>query len=239
MERRQPLKRSGFKQQTAPTQRRYYWIACEDCGASVRRREGDPKSKATDGKVRCKPCSMKWRGIQRIGTPIPALRTGERVRCPQCGTEHYRSASRVGRGLCSQKCSAQWKLDNSREPAFMRNPSDNRGSKNGRHRDGKRIGQNVKYNPKTKIREAVIERDGGNWCLKCGRPGPGLHLHRVIYGSQGGEYELGNCVQLCPEDHALVHSSKVTWAPLLLGHLADPQPAETARAMNAVDRMRS
>lgn len=55
---------------------------------------------------------------------------------------------------------------------------------------------------------------------------PGLHIHRVVYGSHGGKYELNNCVLLCGEDHAKVHSSKVTWAEKLLNYLANPNRNE-------------
>lgn len=78
---------------------------------------------------------------------------------------------------------------------------------------------------KAKARAAVIERDG-DWCLLCGKPPKGLHLHRVIYGSQGGPYEVGNCVLLCLHDHAVVHSTKRLWQPRLLTHLADPAASE-------------
>jgi 5-methylcytosine-specific restriction endonuclease McrA len=104
-------------------------------------------------------------------------------------------------------------------PGFMKNPVDNAGAKNGRYTNGKRVGTNKGPTNKARTRSEVIERDG-DWCLYCGRPGPGLHLHRVIYGSQGGKYEASNCVQLCAEDHARVHSSKRTWMPLLLEYLA-------------------
>lgn len=68
--------------------------------------------------------------------------------------------------------------------------------------------------PKTKVREQVIERDG-NWCLICGKPPKGLHLHRIVYGSQGGKYEKDNCIQLCTVHQGMVHSNKKVWMPLL------------------------
>lgn len=86
-------------------------------------------------------------------------------------------------------------------------------SKNNKH--GKRVGQNIS---KKKVREKVIERDG-DWCLICGKPPKGLHLHRVVYGSQGGKYELDNCVQLCGEHHELVHSNKKKYMPMLQEYL--------------------
>ncbi|ANY71686.1 hypothetical protein BBD41_03300 [Paenibacillus ihbetae] len=74
---------------------------------------------------------------------------------------------------------------------------------------------------KEQVREEVKRRDG-NWCLLSGKPGPGLHLHRVVYSGMGGgngKYEVWNCVLLSNEMHALVHSSKRTWMPMLLEYL--------------------
>ncbi|GGH46179.1 hypothetical protein GCM10008014_08670 [Paenibacillus silvae] len=75
------------------------------------------------------------------------------------------------------------------------------------------------YMTKEKVRQAVIERDGGNWCALSGVPGPGLHLHRIVYGSQGGKYEVDNCILLSKQMHDLVHSSKKTWMPILQDHV--------------------
>lgn len=103
-------------------------------------------------------------------------------------------------------------------PARLVGAADNSGKRNGRYRNGKRVGEHINQ---PKVRALVIERDG-NWCLLCGRPPKGLHLHRVRYGSEGGKYEVDNCVQLCGEHHAFVHSSKRTWQPRLLAYIADP-----------------
>lgn len=75
------------------------------------------------------------------------------------------------------------------------------------------------YMPKPKVRAAVIERDGGNWCLLSGVPGPNLELHRIVYGSQGGKYEVDNCVLLSKAMHDIVHSDKKTWMPILQDHV--------------------
>ncbi|MGF6352448.1 hypothetical protein ABIE27_000344 [Paenibacillus sp. 4624] len=75
------------------------------------------------------------------------------------------------------------------------------------------------YMTKEKVRQAVIEREGGNWCAISGVPGPGLHLHRIVYGSQGGKYEVDNCILLSTEMHELVHKSKKTWMPILQDHV--------------------
>ncbi|OMF47748.1 HNH endonuclease signature motif containing protein [Paenibacillus sp. FSL E2-0151] len=75
------------------------------------------------------------------------------------------------------------------------------------------------YMTKEKVRQAVIEREGGNWCVLSGVPGPGLELHRIVYGSQGGKYETDNCILLSADMHRLVHSSKKTWMPILQDHV--------------------
>lgn len=72
---------------------------------------------------------------------------------------------------------------------------------------------------KPRTRQAVIGRDGDK-CLLCSREGPGLHLHRVVYGSQAGKYVPENCVLLCNDCHIpRIHASKETWQPLLIDYL--------------------
>ncbi|MFD1126602.1 MULTISPECIES: HNH endonuclease [unclassified Paenibacillus] len=72
----------------------------------------------------------------------------------------------------------------------------------------------------------MIARDGGKWCLICGISRSGLHLHRVVYGSQGGIYEVDNCVLLCDRDHTMVHSNKRIWQPALQEYLQTLDPYE-------------
>lgn len=67
-----------------------------------------------------------------------------------------------------------------------------------------------------KVRSSVIDRDNG-CCRVCA--GPGGHVHHVDYRSEGGSDSETNLVLLCHECHALVHSSKVTWKPLLETYL--------------------
>lgn len=79
---------------------------------------------------------------------------------------------------------------------------------------------------KEKVRSAVSDRDASvgehNCCLLCGKPGPGLHLHRIIYGGMGGgggQYEIDNCVLVCHNCHDRIHSNKRVWQPILLDHI--------------------
>lgn len=105
-------------------------------------------------------------------------------------------------------------------------------------RRNKIVTQQRKRKPKTEemskeeVRAEVKKRDG-NWCLLSGKPGPGLHLHRVVYGGMGGgsgKYEVWNCVLLSDSMHTLVHSNKKLWQPMLLDFLiikkAGKDPAE-------------
>jgi 5-methylcytosine-specific restriction endonuclease McrA len=90
-------------------------------------------------------------------------------------------------------------------------------------RDSDRKGQ-IDKGP---IREAVGRRDGF-YCLLCGQKPP-LHLHRVKYASEGGEYAVDNTVFLCDDHHLnTVHASKRVWQPLLLAHLRGEREARVA-----------
>ena len=65
------------------------------------------------------------------------------------------------------------------------------------------------------VRKAVMKRDRGR-CRFCGVD-TGLHLHHVVYRSQGGQHEESNLITLCLRCHDTVHSDKKRWMPLLLG----------------------
>jgi 5-methylcytosine-specific restriction endonuclease McrA len=67
-----------------------------------------------------------------------------------------------------------------------------------------------------KVRKAVTERDGGR-CRWCGAPA--TEQHHVVYRSQGGKDEESNLVSLCGRHHALAHSDKRRYMPLLLAAL--------------------
>lgn len=135
--------------------------------------------------------------------------------CAECGARFQRRADRASRSADGIiRCAP---CARSRTVPVI----DNSGPRNGQYRHGRRVGANV---TKRAVRLAVAERDGA-WCLLTGKPGPGLHLHRVLYGSEGGEYVVANCVQLSAEAHALVHSSKRVWQPLLVAYLAGNRKA--------------
>ena len=65
-----------------------------------------------------------------------------------------------------------------------------------------------------KIREEVMARDGG--CRFCGTR-TRLHVHHIIYRSQGGQHTPENLIVLCNQHHDLVHSDKKRYMKLCQG----------------------
>lgn len=65
------------------------------------------------------------------------------------------------------------------------------------------------------LRKRVMERDKHR-CRFCGID-RNLHLHHIVYRSQGGQHEESNLITLCFKCHGTVHSDKKRWKPLLLG----------------------
>lgn len=196
--------------------RLYKKVVCDECGVEFERRAD------AIGKVKfCGfKCRGKWQTKERTGRPNPKARTGTNKKCKECGSEFYVVKYRVineNVKFCSQKCYAESLRKTGNVPYNFMISTNNKGKNNGMYKHGKYKRKGAPS--KAKLRNEIIERDGGNWCLFCGKPGPGLHLHRIKYGSQGGKYEIDNCVQLCVEDHALVHSSKNKYMPILLDHI--------------------
>lgn len=64
------------------------------------------------------------------------------------------------------------------------------------------------------VREEVMQRDGG--CRFCGTR-TGLHVHHIIYRSQGGKHVPDNLIVLCARHHDLVHSDKSRYMKLCQG----------------------
>lgn len=65
------------------------------------------------------------------------------------------------------------------------------------------------------MRAYIYARDSGR-CRWCGRTNAGIHIHHVLYRSEGGKHVAENLICLCPNDHGLVHSDKPVYQPLLL-----------------------
>ena len=64
------------------------------------------------------------------------------------------------------------------------------------------------------LRDAVIAADSGR-CRMCG-VGDGLHVHHILYRSQGGRHVAENLITLCFKCHDVVHSDKKKWQPACL-----------------------
>lgn len=65
-------------------------------------------------------------------------------------------------------------------------------------------------------RTAVLTRDGG--CRYCGVH-VGLHVHHINYRSEGVDHSETNLIALCTRHHALVHSDKAYWKPVLQSYI--------------------
>lgn len=189
-------------------------IKCTECGQKYEKRADSIGLVNLCGKK----CMSAYQSRTRKGRELPNAKKGEYKTCIQCRKSFYVNRRRLNKNpkFCSRECYAERQRALGLVPDNFISSVDNSGKKNGRYKHGKRTGSNV---TKPKVRKQVIKRDGGNWCLFCGKPGPGLHLHRIVYGSQGGKYELDNCVQLCAEHHELVHSNKKKYMPILQDHI--------------------
>lgn len=197
--------------------RTYKYINCDRCKKTFPRRT-DQIGRHNDKNYCSRRCANKENG--KKPRSYPERKTGEYRNCLQCKERFYAIRYRIineNPKYCSKKCEVERQRERGIVPANLIKSINNKGKNNGMYKNGKYV-RNGRPS-KVKLRNQVIERDGGNWCLFCGKPGPGLHLHRIIYGSQGGKYELDNCVQLCAKHHGEVHSSKKNWMPILKDHI--------------------
>lgn len=64
------------------------------------------------------------------------------------------------------------------------------------------------------VRCHVVERDG-HVCRLCGVYAEVVHVHHVVYRSQGGKDVPSNLVSLDFRCHERVHSNKPLWFPVL------------------------
>lgn len=71
--------------------------------------------------------------------------------------------------------------------------------------------------PGSTMRRRVKKRDFDR-CRRCGT-GFDLHVHHVIYRSQGGPDADNNLITLCQGCHATVHSDKRRYQHLCLAYL--------------------
>jgi hypothetical protein len=66
-------------------------------------------------------------------------------------------------------------------------------------------------------RRTVRARDGER-CRLCGIR-QDLQVHHIAYRSEGGTHDERNLITLCGEHHALVHSDKRRWQPVLFAYI--------------------
>lgn len=60
------------------------------------------------------------------------------------------------------------------------------------------------------IRQQVLDRDNSQ-CVVCGTSGDNrLHLHHVIYRSQGGTHTVDNLATVCHRDHDRIHAGDIS-----------------------------
>lgn len=188
-------------------------IKCDHCGVEFERRADSVNRRSL--KNYCTPkCANTAKARLNIGK-VMTYRRGPNLICKQCDTTYYVTPNRSNSKFCSRKCQGKYQQSIPLPKGFI-SGANNSGVNNGRYKDGGRVGT---HTTKKKVRASVVERDG-YWCLYCGKPGPGLHLHRVIYGSEGGKYEVNNCVQLCNIHHEIIHSNKRLWQPILIKFLS-------------------
>ena len=65
------------------------------------------------------------------------------------------------------------------------------------------------------VRKAVLIRDGAR-CRYCSID-TNLHLHHIVYRSQGGKHTEDNLITLCSKHHELMHSNKRKYLNLCQG----------------------
>lgn len=67
------------------------------------------------------------------------------------------------------------------------------------------------------VRTAVYLRDRHR-CRYCGATAP-VELHHITYRSEGVDHSPHNLVTLCPTHHALMHTDKRRWQPVLRAYI--------------------
>lgn len=67
------------------------------------------------------------------------------------------------------------------------------------------------------LRKEVHARD--KTCRFCGQTAYRMECHHISYRSQGGPDANWNLILLCDEHHALVHSNKKLWQPILRAYI--------------------
>lgn len=126
-----------------------------------------------------------------------------KVRCLACREYVEKDEAHSRNGLsfvCSPECESELRF----RPKKGNKSSSNKARADGPNRD---IPQAT--------RKKVFQRDA-NRCQWCGT-NRWLQIHHIIYRSQGGGHDEINLIVLCNDHHAMAHSDKGRYMPLLLG----------------------
>ena len=126
-----------------------------------------------------------------------------KVRCASC--QEYIDRDEALRNGVQSFCTEDCRADKRRSRQGVRKPL-----------KGSKIKRKGPKNPMPSgLRDAVIASDGGK-CRRCGTSNR-LHVHHVMYRSQGGKHVAENLITLCYTCHDVVHSNKDKWQPACLG----------------------
>lgn len=125
-----------------------------------------------------------------------------KVRCANC--DDYVERDEALRGGLSSFCDEDCRRNKAREYESVRSSPKRAKMKRKRAKNPMPEG----------LRDAVIAADGGK-CRGCGISN-GLHVHHIMYRSQGGEHRIENLITLCFTCHDVVHSDKGKWQPACL-----------------------
>lgn len=128
-----------------------------------------------------------------------------KIRCSECGDYVDRSEALRGgvQSFCSDECrKAKSQMYGRSTGPLKRSPMKRRPAKNPMPAG---------------LRDEVIAADGKK-CRMC-RSRQDLHVHHVLYRSQGGEHIRENLLTLCMSCHDIVHSNKRLYQPACLALL--------------------
>lgn len=80
--------------------------------------------------------------------------------------------------------------------------------------DRKTMSSSNKKDTPEDIKNEVLKLDS-HACRSCLSKSKGLHVHHIVYRSEGGQHLIENLITLCFYCHDMVHSDKDKYQPLL------------------------
>lgn len=197
-------------------------VFCTDCGVELDKRNQRTRQcracwlKAHPPRF-CEGCGNRLRGGSRIGTGrCAACRVAEPLTCQDCGV----ALPRASRGTRCRGCHTKLRL--TRVPTGC--------TVDGCAKPHRSKGLCITHYLLARRKAASPEGAGSkakDWigsqpCALCGYDKMRSDVHRVVPGTEGGAYVLGNMVPLCARCHAEVHRGLSPCPPVLLPpeHLA-------------------